>query len=82
MPETKLIVMIHASNVNGVIQPVAEYGSLAKKHGLLFMVDAAQSVGHYPVNVKADNIDFLAFSAHKGPFRSPRSGNFIYQSAG
>jgi cysteine desulfurase family protein len=74
VPATKLVVMIHASNVHGVLQPIEEYGALARRRGLLFMVDAAQTVGHYPVDVAADNIDLLAFSAHKGPLGPPGVG--------
>jgi cysteine desulfurase/selenocysteine lyase len=73
-PKTKLIAMIHASNVNGVIQPVASYGEAARKHNLVFLVDAAQTAGHFPVNVVADKIDLLAFSGHKGPLGPPGVG--------
>ena len=74
IPQTRLIVMIHASNVNGVIQPVEEYGEIAKRHNLLLMVDAAQSAGHYPIDVQSSHIDLLAFSAHKGTFGPPGVG--------
>ena len=74
LPETRMIVIIHASNVNGILQPIAEYGRIARKHNLVLMVDAAQSVGHFPVDVQADNIDLLAFSAHKGPLGPPGVG--------
>lgn len=73
-PMTKLIVMNHVSNVNGVIQPVEEFGGIARKYNVAFMVDAAQSVGHYPVDVQAGNIDLLAFSAHKGTYGPPGVG--------
>lgn len=73
-PRTKLIVMNHVSNVNGVIQPVEEYGAIARKHDVAFMVDAAQSAGHYAIDVQADNIDLLAFSAHKGTYGPPGVG--------
>jgi cysteine desulfurase family protein len=72
--DTRMIVMIHASNVNGVIQPITEYGRIARKHNLILMVDAAQSAGHLPIDVQADNIDLLAFSAHKGPLGPPGVG--------
>jgi cysteine desulfurase / selenocysteine lyase len=73
-PETRMIVMVHISNATGVIQPVQEYGALARKYNLIFLADAAQSVGHYPVDVQAANIDLLAFSGHKGPFGPPGVG--------
>ena len=71
---TKLIVVTHASNVNGVIQPIDEYGSVARKHKIVFMVDAAQTAGKYPIDIAAGNIDLLAFSGHKGLFGPPGTG--------
>lgn len=71
---TRLIIMTHASNVNGVIQPIGEYGLIARKHNLIFMVDAAQTVGRYPLDVREDSIDLLAFSGHKGPLGPPGTG--------
>jgi len=73
-PKTRLILINHASNVNGCIQPIEEYGLIARKHNLIFMVDAAQSTGHYPLDVQAANIDLLAFSAHKGMLGPPGVG--------
>lgn len=73
-PKTKLILMNHASNVNGCIQPVLEIGQVARKHNLIFMIDAAQSAGHVPIDVNAGNIDLLAFSAHKGTLGPPGVG--------
>jgi len=72
--ETKLVVINHASNVTGVIQPIDEYGMIARQHNLIFMVDAAQTVGKYPLDVQANNIDLLAFSGHKGLFGPPGTG--------
>src|SRR3990172_7826277 len=53
--QTRLVVMTHASNVSGVIQPIKEYGLVARRHNLIFMVDAAQTAGRYPLDVKAQN---------------------------
>ena len=72
--KTKLVVMNHASNVTGVIQPIEEYGVIARRHNLIFMVDAAQTAGKYPIDVQANNIDLLAFSGHKGLFGPPGTG--------
>ncbi len=72
--ETKLVVMTHASNVTGVIQPIEEYGLITRRHNLIFMVDAAQTAGKYPLDVEANNIDLLAFSGHKGLFGPPGTG--------
>ena len=64
-PNTRLIALIHASNVVGTLLPVAEVGRLARCHNLLFLVDAAQTAGAYPISVEADAIDLLAFTGHK-----------------
>ncbi len=63
---TRLIVVVHASNVTGTLQPVAEVGRIARAHGVPFLVDAAQSLGHVPLDVERDRIDLLAFPGHKG----------------
>lgn len=65
-PETRLIVVNHASNVCGTIQNIQKIGEIAKKHGIFFMLDAAQSAGNIPIDVEKLGIDLLAFSAHKG----------------
>jgi len=78
--ETKLIVVIHASNVTGVIQPIEEYGMVARQHNLILMVDAAQSAGKYPIDVQASNIDLLAFAGHKGLFGPPGTGGLYVGS--
>jgi len=62
---TRIISLTHASNVLGTIQPVAEVGRIARDHGLLFLVDAAQTAGVVPIDVQAMNIDLLAFPGHK-----------------
>ena len=72
--KTKLVVMNHTSNVTGVIQPIGEYGVIARQHNLIFMVDAAQTAGKYPLDVQANHIDLLAFSGHKGLFGPPGTG--------
>jgi cysteine desulfurase len=64
-PDTILITMMHANNEVGAIQPVAEIGKLAKAHGITFHVDAVQSLGKIPINVKEMNIDLLTVSSHK-----------------
>lgn len=63
---TKLIAIIHASNVNGAIQPVAEIGRLAREHRIPLLVDAAQTAGSIPIDVETMQIDLLAFPGHKG----------------
>ena len=66
IPDTRLVIITHASNVTGTIQPIAQYGIIAHKHNLVFMVDAAQTAGKYPIDVQQANIDLLAFPGHKG----------------
>lgn len=63
---TKLIAIVHASNVMGAIAPIAEIGAIARRKGIPFLVDAAQSAGTLPIDVEAMNIDLLAFPGHKG----------------
>ena len=65
-PQTKLIALIHASNVTGTIQPVAEVGQIAREAKVLFLVDAAQTAGHLPIDLGNLPIDVLAAPGHKG----------------
>jgi len=63
--KTILISLMYGNNEVGVIQPIREISAMAKKRGILFMTDATQAVGKIPVDVEADGIDLMAFSAHK-----------------
>ena len=63
---TALIVVTHASNVTGTLMPIKDIGAVAKKKGIPFMVDVAQTAGVYDLDVKEMNIDMLAFPGHKG----------------
>lgn len=63
--KTRLIAITFASNVTGNIQPVAEIIKIAKQHNILILIDAAQAVGHFPINVSNLGCDFMAFTAHK-----------------
>ncbi|NII23868.1 IscS subfamily cysteine desulfurase [Pseudoflavitalea sp. X16] len=64
-PATILIAIMYANNETGVIQPMQAISRIAKQHGVLFFSDATQAVGKVPVNVIADGIDLMSFSAHK-----------------
>lgn len=64
-PRTILISIMFANNEIGTIAPVKEIGAIAHEHGVLFHTDAAQAVGHVPVDVEEMHIDLLSFSAHK-----------------
>ena len=63
--KTILISIMYGNNETGVIQPVREISKIARKHGVLFFTDGTQAVGKIPVDVNADGIDLMAFSAHK-----------------
>ncbi|WP_334077834.1 aminotransferase class V-fold PLP-dependent enzyme [Paenibacillus sanfengchensis] len=65
-PKTKLVVCSHSSNLLGCILPIREIGKITHKHEALLAVDAAQTVGGYPINVQTMGIDLLAFPGHKG----------------
>jgi cysteine desulfurase/selenocysteine lyase len=65
-PNTKLITLIHASNVTGTIQPIADVGEIAHNADALFLVDAAQSAGHLPIDLRNLPLDLLACPGHKG----------------
>lgn len=63
--KTVLIAIMYGNNETGVVQPVREISKIARKHGVLFFTDGTQAVGKIPVDVNADGIDLMAFSAHK-----------------
>lgn len=65
-PETRLVVVSHASNVTGAIQPIGDIAAVARQNGSLVVVDAAQTFGHVPIDVSDLQIDLLASSGHKG----------------
>lgn len=64
-PQTKLVVVTHASNVIGTIQDASAIGAIVREAGALFCLDAAQTIGVYPIDVQAMQIDLLAFPGHK-----------------
>jgi cysteine desulfurase/selenocysteine lyase len=63
---TRLVAVVHASNVTGALQPIAEIGRIVRDHPAVFLVDAAQSLGHVPMDVSQVDVDLLAAPAHKG----------------
>ena len=65
-PNTVAMIINHASNVCGTIQPLESIGAICKAHNLQFIVDAAQTAGVIPIDVKAYHIDALCFTGHKG----------------
>lgn len=62
---TKLVLLNHASNVIGTVQPLAEVGKICREFGIYFAVDASQTAGITPIDVQAMHIDLLAFTGHK-----------------
>jgi len=77
----RLVVLSHCSNVTGTIQPIEEIGCWCREHGVLFMVDAAQSAGLLPINVQDMGIDLLAAAGHKSLLGPPGTG-FLYLAEG
>ena len=65
-PNTRLVAVNHASNVTGAIQPIEEMGRLIRETDALFLVDAAQSLGHVPIDLRSLEVDLLAAPGHKG----------------
>lgn len=64
-PDTKAVVMTHASNVTGTLMPIGEIGAVCRERGIALCVDASQTAGAVPIDVEAMHIDLLAFTGHK-----------------
>ncbi|MCH5163222.1 MAG: aminotransferase class V-fold PLP-dependent enzyme [Clostridiales bacterium] len=64
--DTYLLAINHVSNVTGAVAPVAQIGAIARRYGILYLVDGAQSVGYMDVNMREIGCDYLCFSPHKG----------------
>jgi cysteine desulfurase family protein len=64
-PTTRLVIVNHASNVIGTVQPIAEIGRLCREAGILFAIDASQSAGKIPIDMEAQFLDVVAFTGHK-----------------
>ena len=65
-PNTKVIVTTHGSNLTGNLLDIGRIGAIARKHGLLYIVDASQTAGVFPIDVQKMHIDILCFTGHKG----------------
>ena len=76
-PNTKMIACMHASNVFGVRLPIERLGELAKKRGLFFLVDAAQTAGILPIHMQEMGIDFLGIPGHKGLYGPMGTGMLV-----
>ncbi|ABA89082.1 cysteine desulfurase [Syntrophotalea carbinolica DSM 2380] len=75
-PETRLVSVMFANNEIGTLQPVADIGRICREAGILFHCDAAQAVGHEPLDVEQLHIDLLSFCAHK--FYGPKGIGGLY----
>lgn len=65
-PNTKLLVMAHGSNVCGSVQNAEAVGQICARHGIAFVLDAAQTAGHYPIDFEAFQLSALCVPGHKG----------------
>ena len=75
-PDTVLISVMFANNEIGTIEPIAQLGQIAAKHGVFFHTDAVQAYGQIPVDVNSCSIDLLSASAHK--LNGPKGVGFLY----
>ncbi|UCE27087.1 MAG: aminotransferase class V-fold PLP-dependent enzyme [Candidatus Coatesbacteria bacterium] len=73
-PNTKLVVVNHASNVTGVVQDIKAIGAVCEEEGVPFAVDTAQSAGVLPIDMAECNVSFLVFTGHKGLFGPTGTG--------
>ena len=80
-PRTRLLVLTHASNVTGAIQPVAAAGEIAREAGLLYLIDGAQALGCLPVDVEKLGCHMYAFPGHKG-LLGPQGTGGLYLKSG
>lgn len=79
-PNTKAIVCTNGSNLTGNMIDVKRVGEIAKKHGLLFIVDASQTAGVYEIDVQDMQIDILCFTGHKGLLGPQGTGGMYVRS--
>ena len=79
-PQTRMLICAHASNICSAVLPLAEIGALCQRRGILFVVDAAQSAGHIPIEVERMQIDALCAPGHKGLLGPQGVGFFLLRS--
>lgn len=76
-PHTRMVALTHASNVAGTLLPIREVGMATRKHGALFLVDAAQTAGAVPLDMEAEAIDILCFTGHKALLGPMGTGGLV-----
>ena len=76
-PNTKAIICTHGSNLTGNLVDIRRVGALAKSHGALFVVDASQTAGVFPIDMQNMNIDILCFTGHKGLLGPQGTGGMV-----
>ncbi|MEW6440826.1 MAG: aminotransferase class V-fold PLP-dependent enzyme [bacterium] len=76
-PNTRLVIICHASNVLGTIQPIAEVGRLCADRGVPLMIDASQSAGHVPIDMDAWGVSIVAFTGHKSLYGPTGIGGLL-----
>ena len=81
-PRTALVALTHASNVLGTVQPIEQIAPIVRESGALFLVDAAQSAGVVPIDLRATPIDLLAFPGHKALYVGPRAKPDAWREGG
>lgn len=79
-PNTKAVIMLHASNVCGTLLPIKVVGQLCSENNLLFIVDSAQTAGVFDIDMAAMNIDALCFTGHKSLLGPQGIGGFIIKN--
>ena len=76
-PDTRAVIINHASNVCGAVQPISEIGRICREKGIVLAIDTAQSAGTIAIDMESDFVDFLAFTGHKGLLGPQGIGGFI-----
>jgi len=76
-PNTRMVVLNHASNVTGTLLPIRDVGLITRERGLIFLVDTAQTAGASPIDVEKDGVDLLAFTGHKSLYGPQGTGGLV-----
>ena len=76
-PNTRAVVCTHASNLTGNALDIRRIGAFAREHGLLFILDASQTAGSFPIHMAEDNLSVLCFTGHKGLMAPQGTGGLV-----